>query len=437
LPCIVLYHGEAAGCTLQNDRTVERGTGIAITVDDLRDIGADYYALGHIHKPQQVAGMAAYYAGSIYPKDFGETHKAGFNVVTLQDGKSDVERFDFPHPQNLKIEYRLEGAALPAGHLPAFREEQVKGKRVWLELTCEKSEVSYINADTYLSTMLTCGAVSGSRVTIRDIPTETVRAAEITAVSTPAAKFEVWAENSDIKTTPALLDKIKALETEAEACGAKPKREWELVSVKLRGAVGIKKGIGRDEIAINFDDYDNGLIALTGANGKGKTTLIENCHPYPQLLTRKGKLQDHFFLKESIREVIYRNNADGTAFKFLIQIDGQNKSGACRYFIFRHTAGVAGMEWEPLSGADGNLKPYEEALAAAFGPVELFLRTAFITQRPAKTSPTLQMRPPETRRHCSRNCPASVTCRIFPSSRLKNSSAKIKTRMTRRQNRQC
>jgi len=279
LPCVVLYHGEAAGCALQNDRTVERGTGIAITVDDLRDIGADYYALVHIHKPQQVAGMAAYYAGSIYPKDFGETHKAGFNVVTLQDGKSYVERFDFSHPQNLKIEYRLEGAALPTEGVTVFNEEQVKGKRVWLEITCEKSGVSYVNADTWLGTMLACGAVPGSRVTIRDIPIETVRAAEITAVSTPVKKFEVWAENSNIKTTPALLDKIKALETEAEACGAKPKGEWELVSVKLRGAIGIKKGIGRDEIAISFDDYDNGLIALTGANGKGKTTPSKTVSP--------------------------------------------------------------------------------------------------------------------------------------------------------------
>jgi hypothetical protein len=35
IPCFVLYHGEVAGSVLQNDQTVERGTGIAITVDDL------------------------------------------------------------------------------------------------------------------------------------------------------------------------------------------------------------------------------------------------------------------------------------------------------------------------------------------------------------------------------------------------------------------
>ena len=61
IPCVALYHGEIAGTTLQNDQTVERGTGISITIDDLADIGADYYALGHIHKPQRVGSLQAYY----------------------------------------------------------------------------------------------------------------------------------------------------------------------------------------------------------------------------------------------------------------------------------------------------------------------------------------------------------------------------------------
>jgi exonuclease SbcD len=85
IPCVVLYHGDVAGCSLQNDQTIERGTGISITIDDLKDIGADYYALGHIHKPQQAGELPAYYAGSIYPKNFGETHKSGFNVVEFEE----------------------------------------------------------------------------------------------------------------------------------------------------------------------------------------------------------------------------------------------------------------------------------------------------------------------------------------------------------------
>jgi exonuclease SbcC len=189
------------------------------------------------------------------------------------------------------------------------------------------------------------------------------------------------------------VKKIEALDAEITQGAAKAEGEWELVSVRLRGAIGIKKGIHRDEISIDFDNYADGLVALTGANGRGKTTLIENCHPYPQLLTRKGKLQDHFFLKESLREVIYRNRVEGGKLvKFLIQIDGQNKSGSCKYFVFDssgYPALTSDYDWIPRPGVDGNLKPYEEALSSIFGPMELYLRTAFITQRPTKNLPDL------------------------------------------------
>jgi exonuclease SbcC len=382
LPCVVLYHGDIAGSVLQNDQTVERGTGIAITVDELADIGADYACLGHIHKPQQVGNLPAYYAGSIV-KNFGEQHKSGFNLVTVDKGNAAVERIDFLDPQNLKIETSdLNSCEFPPGG--------IAGKRVWLEITCSKEQRVLINADEELARLRELGAVEGSRVTISDIPVETVRAAEITEVNTPSKKFEIWAENSSVEYEDTVIKKIEGLETEITMGTIRAAGEWELVSLRLRGAIGIKKGIHKDEIFLDFDNYSNGLIAITGANGRGKTTLIENCHPYPELLTRKrGTLRDHFFLKDSLREVIYRNRADGSMWKFLIQIDGQNKSGSCKYFIFKQTEGLVGTEWEPLSGVDGNLNPYKEVLGAIFGPIELFQRTAFITQRPTKNLPDL------------------------------------------------
>jgi exonuclease SbcC len=246
-----------------------------------------------------------------------------------------------------------------------------------------------LDVERQLQYLLDHGAAKDSRVTLSDIPVETVRAASITEVTTPEKKFEVWAGNSNVEASESHKKKIKALDAEITQGAAKAEGEWELVSLRIKGATGIMKGIHEEEIVVNFDKFSNGLIALTGANGKGKTTLIENCHPYPQLLTRKGKLQDHFYLKDSFREVVYRNRADGSMRKFLIQVDGQNKSGTCKYFIFKQTAGLADIEWEPLPGVDGNLKPYEEALAATFGPIELYQRTAFITQRPTKNLPDL------------------------------------------------
>ena len=380
LPCVMLYHGDVAGCSLQNDRTIERGTGISISIDDLSQIGADYYALGHIHKPQQVGTLPAYYAGSIYPKDFGETHKAGFNLVQIEGAKiaACVERVEFPHPQNMKIE---------SGAECKINGEEIKGKRVWLEITCTKEERVMMNEDTILADLLAHGAVEGSRVTISDIPVETVRAAEITEAAGVSEKYKVWAENSGIELKDSVLKKIAELDTEISKDSAKAHGAWELVSLKLRGSTGIKKGIGKDEISIDFDSYDSGLIALIGENGKGKTTLIENCHPYPQLLTRKGKLQDHFCLRDSFREVVYRDRDTKRMVKCLIQIDGENKSGSCNYYAY--TSDDCGKTWDAVPGVDKNSKPYEDFVAQTFGPMELFLRTAFITQRPTKNLPDL------------------------------------------------
>jgi DNA repair protein SbcC/Rad50 len=397
IPCIVLYHGDVSGCTLQNDQTIERGTGISITSDDLNDIGGDYYALGHIHKPQQVGDLPAYYAGSIYPKDFGEAHKAGFNVVEFKETDPhyfdiDVERVDFPHPENYKMELNCKGDVIPTEMwtsicTPFTTTGRIEGKKVWVEITCTREQRSHLDTEKILQDLLDHGAVSGSRVTICETAVETVRAAEIAEVNTPEKKFEVWAKNSNLTVKDSHIKKIAELEAELTRGTVKAEGEWELVSLRLKGAIGIMKGIKKEGIEINFDDIPDGVIALTGDNGKGKTTLIENCHPYPQLLTRTGTLQNHFMLKDSYREVVYRNRQFGTMRKFLIQIDGKNKSGSCKYFIF--SKGAESADWTALPGVDGNLKQYEEVLASTFGSIDLFQRTAFITQKSTKKLPDI------------------------------------------------
>lgn len=382
LPCVMLYHGDLAGSKLQNDQTIERGTGIAITVDDLASIGAEYYALGHIHKPQQVGSLPAYYAGSIYPKNFGECHQAAFNIVEIDGAgkQARVESVPFPHPQNMKIE-----RIFAKGQIDEVGD--VVGKKVWLEIECGRDEMHQLDEEALLKSLLQKGAVEGSRVTITTTAVETVRAAEITSASDPCEKAKLWAENSGVELNESVLKKIIELDAEISKDSAKAHGAWELVSLKLRGAKGIKKGIHKDEIAVNFDDYDSGLIALTGENGKGKTTLIENCLPYPQLLTRKGKLQDHFCLRDSYREVVYRDRDSGKMIKCFMQIDGATKSGSCKYFAYDSTDG--GETWNALPGIDGNVRPYEDFIVATFGTLELFLRTAFITQRPTKNLPDL------------------------------------------------
>ena len=73
--------------------------------------------------------------------------------------------------------------------------------------------------------------------------------------------------------------------------------------------------------------------------------------------------------------------------KCLIQIDGETKSGSCNYYAY--TSNDGGTNWEAVPGVDKNSAPYEDFVLSTFGPMELFLRTAFITQRPTKNLPDL------------------------------------------------
>lgn len=53
-------------------------THIPIVKKDLQDLGYDYVALGHIHKPMELDGVNAYYAGALEPIDKNDTGIHGF-----------------------------------------------------------------------------------------------------------------------------------------------------------------------------------------------------------------------------------------------------------------------------------------------------------------------------------------------------------------------
>jgi len=53
------------------------------------------------------------------------------------------------------------------------------------------------------------------------------------------------------------------------------------IKLTLKGFRGIRDGLGRDELSLDFESLAAGtqLIALVGPNGYGKTTTIDNAHP--------------------------------------------------------------------------------------------------------------------------------------------------------------
>jgi len=384
IPCLFLYHGYVEGASLSNGQTLGLGE-TRIGRDDLAMVGADYIALGHVHAAQQIPGISAYYAGSAYPCDWGETEQKGFNLVTIEEpGVAVVVGHDFPHPRRKKIVWTKAAPDRPVG---------VGGYQVWEVLKGTEEELAEIDTDSELMFLLGAGALDGSRVTTELIPTETVRAAQITEKRCLRDKVSVYAEASEEAVTESILRCADGLEEEAEACGeAIDGAHIRIRELRLRGAIGIWKGLHVDEVTLDLDSYDPGLITLVGDNGKGKSTLIENLHPYPQMLTRGGKLADHFRLRDSCRELWFSDERTGTHYRALIQIDGTGATGKCDYYLYR-----IGADGEvPLT--TGRKAEYEAEIAKLFGPLPLYLRSAFVAQKPSADAPDLADTTPGARK---------------------------------------
>lgn len=394
LPCVLLYHGQVRGA--KTGTGFEADGGLAVTRDDLACVGADYIALGDIHEPQQIPGIPAYYPGSIYPLNWGEGHKAGCNIVTAERREGvkgedplfdipagfevGVARLDFPHPQRVKIKRAPNDGF-------KYSDIDLSGKLVWEEWTASREWAADFDADSQLSGLISVdSALPGSRVTLNILPTETVRAGEITEKRSLRDKALVWADNSDISLSESVLLKADELEREAEARGvASSGAHIRINRLVLRGAKGLWQKQQKDEIDLDLDCYDAGVIAVVGVNGAGKTTIIENLHPWPCMLTRSGALKDHFRLKDSCRDLYFTDDRTGQRYRALITIRADIVSGAAEYYLYRDNGGT----WEPLPGINGRKEPYEEAVNALFGSLPLYLRTAFQTQRPTKDAPDL------------------------------------------------
>lgn len=58
---------------------------------DLLNLGYDYVALGHIHRPAEVAHNQAYFSGSLEPTDINDTGAHGFIRGEIKNGKVKVQ----------------------------------------------------------------------------------------------------------------------------------------------------------------------------------------------------------------------------------------------------------------------------------------------------------------------------------------------------------
>jgi DNA repair exonuclease SbcCD ATPase subunit len=247
--------------------------------------------------------------------------------------------------------------------------KDLKNTNVKLSITCSDTDKKLINRKEIKDRFESLGAVSVS-VHTESIKEKKETANEITKTSTLEEKFILWCKTQNIKYSESAVNKIRFLDENKLIKDMLPQHIFRLLWVDIRGAKGLynfKDG----SLYVDFRNYTGGLIVVAGDTGKGKTTFIENCHPYPQMFTREGKLQDQFFLKDSHRILCYVDEK-GTYYKPEIYIDPKND---CKYFMETSTDGE---KWEKLKQCDGSLNAYMDYVNGTFGTKDVFLRTSFV-----------------------------------------------------------
>lgn len=212
-----------------------------------------------------------------------------------------------------------------------------------------------------------------------------VRSKTIIEAKTNTDKLKEYCIVNGIKFTKGLEEKLKSIEENLNIKYFHPNKTFTLLRLDLRGSIGIKEGSGKDEVSVDFRDFIPGIVYLTGENGCGKSTLLENMSPYPRLLTRSGKLQDHFFHKDSYRKLLYKDN-DGCYYRIEMLIDGKSKNGKVKYLVY---TGKDLNCLQPVSDCDGNSDSYDNWVERTFGSIELFLRTSFFTKEQTSGIPDL------------------------------------------------
>lgn len=143
----------------------------------------------------------------------------------------------------------------------------------------------------------------------------------------------------------------------------------ELLNLRLKDFIGIKKGLGLDHISIDFSNM-KGLVVLCGKNGSGKTTVLDCCHPYAMLGSRKGKLQAHTYGRNAEKEL--RFSLNGNEYKTLLKIDAEKSH-------------IEGYVWKNgTAEVDGKITNYRKYIEKLLGSSELFFNSSFCSQNAKK-----------------------------------------------------
>ena len=377
---IVIYHGEVKGAVYQNGVSASSPT--AISKELLQSLDADYYALGHIHMPQEIFPNA-WYPGSACPKNFGEVHDGHYNLVTIstinEKNYVDVEQVSFGLP--VYETYNIFYSDF------AKTKSDFSNKHIRLCFDCTKEERKALNIKELADDIKERTHALSVKIEPNVIESDVVPVSEVSKRKSIVEKMTEYVKEKQLKMPKFAKELLQDIEDNTLAKLSYPQHSFELLYLSLRGAVGIRDGQHKEDFELNFESLEDGVVCLGGRSGAGKSTILENCHPYPCMLTREGTLKDHFYLKDSHRILIYKDE-NGLFYRISILIDGKTATGKVSYFV---ETSKDKESWKSLPDVDGSFEAYKTWVNSTFGSIDVFLRTAFFAKEQTKGTPDISV----------------------------------------------
>jgi len=160
------------------------------------------------------------------------------------------------------------------------------------------------------------------------------------------------------------------------------------LSLTLKGFRGIRDGLGLDVVTLDLERLagDAQLVALAGPNGRGKTTLLDNLHPYLTMPSRAAvagaggfSFYDQVCLPEAEKDLVWSH--EGRRYRSQVVIRNNGRRATEAYLFARDDA----CQWRPLQLPDGTVSDgktgsYVRCIEHLLGSTETFFTAAFSAQ---------------------------------------------------------